>query len=71
MWFTLEKSSSLQSHLKMQGTTLMLCYSMHSSLQELGRTIDFLKPKQVIPLVLPKGTPLIEVNLFGDKNEKS
>lgn len=40
-----------------------LCYSMHSSLDEIGFMIDYLRPSVVTPLVTPpRGTQRNEVN---------
>jgi len=41
---------------------LTICYAMHSSLDEIGAMINYVKPKVVTPLVLPKGMRRYEVS---------
>lgn len=46
------------------GKRLSVCYAMHSSLQEVVDTIDFLKPEVVTPLVVPFGASLAHVSHY-------
>jgi len=66
MWYTL--SPSIPDNIfARKGNTLTVCYAMHSSLIEVGQMIDYLKPRIVTPLVLPRGCNRKELE-FGLKS---
>jgi len=53
MWYTMLGASSNSDVVVRTSKRLNVCYSMHSSLEEIGRTIDYLRPSVVTPLVKP------------------
>ncbi|CAL8138248.1 unnamed protein product [Orchesella dallaii] len=60
MWYT-SRAKADRRNILWRGKNLMLCYSMHSSLEEIAQTIDYLKPKIVTPLVLPVRSKVTEI----------
>lgn len=61
MWFTKSKNKKPDYVRRRGDYYLDVCYSMHSSLEEICKTIDFFKPKIVTPLVLPKYSTVAEI----------
>jgi hypothetical protein len=63
MWYTLLASDRQVDKAAVHRTSkrLSVCYSMHSSLQEIVKTIDYLKPRIVTPLVMPCQSTMEEV----------
>ncbi|CAG7830637.1 unnamed protein product [Allacma fusca] len=50
-----------RSPIMKKGGFLTVCYSMHSSLTEIAKMIDYLKPVAVTPVVKPNGCSMQEV----------
>ncbi|ODM97014.1 Protein artemis [Orchesella cincta] len=61
MWYT-SRAKADRRNVSWNGKTVMLCYSMHSSLEEIAQTIDYLKPRIVTPLVLPIKSQVSEIH---------
>ena len=46
------------------GQSYRVCYSSHSSLEELREFVNYLKPNSIIPCALPKGMNHHQVNMY-------
>ena len=65
MYFNQEKLKEIGNttavHVGGKGEFWRVCYSCHSSLQELLEFVKYLQPKSIIPTVLPNNTSETEV----------
>ena len=66
MWYAdSEEENRSTISIKFPWTVLKVCYAMHSSLNEITKVIDYLEPKVVTPLVIPKNSSLKEVMMMA------